>query len=239
MRFSKLILISLLAASSAQAEDLKVVGIDFAPLSYHKPGGTIEGLGVDVARKISEKNNFKPIDIAVPIDKVNGYNTDHVALFPIIIRNPDREKLGFRWIGKLHEDHYCFFTLKEGKPVKSVEEANKLGLVGVNKGGATENTAKKLGITNIEIAMGNAGNSRKLFAKRIASWFTGSMVGMYSIKQEGLDTKAVECNGDYGKLAYWLAASKAMPDSLYEKMKVSFEAMEKDGSLATLTKKYQ
>ena len=231
--------LGLIISPLVHADDIKIVGIDFAPLSFHKSGGAIEGAGVDVSKQIITKLNLKPVDIAVPIDKVGGYNSDHVALFPIIIRNPDREKQGFKWVGKLHEDHYCFFTLKKNKPVNTVEEANASGVIGVNKGGATENTARKIGIKNIEIAMGNSGNARKLFADRIQGWFTGALVGMYSIKQEGLDTNAAQCTGNFGPISYWLAASKAMPDAQFEKMKNSFEAMEKDGSLAGILKKYQ
>ena len=217
--------------------EIKVPGIDYAPISYHK-NGKIQGFMVDIIKKIGEKLKLDLKEMPIPIDRLKDLNEEHISLFPIVIRSKEREEQGFRWVGEIFEDHYCFLTLKSSPTINSVEDANKLAAIGVNRGGATEKKAQAIGIKNSVIATGNSGNVRKLFAKKIDGWFIGDMVGTYSISEEGLDSKQTVCTGDYGKISYWFAASKKMDNELYNNVKAAFEEEVKLGNVATQVKKH-
>lgn len=221
----------------ASAAKILVAGIDYAPMSIHQ-STSLSGLGIDVIRKMNETLKLELEEIPIAAARLTELNESRVALFPIVNRSPEREAKGFRWVGQLFEDKYCFFTLKGSPKISSIEDAGRAKSIGVTKGGSTEIKAQSLGLSNLEIAAGNSGNVRKLFARKIDAWFNAETVGRYSIRSEGKDPSSADCVGDFGKLKYWIAASKEMDQQTFEKIKAAFDRLEKDGKIRDLVQKY-
>ncbi len=237
-RFS-FIFLGVLSLTSLQtsAETIKVAGVDFAPIVFHD-GKKIEGIGVDIIRELAKRTDLKLDEFQIQTERMNKLNTELPALYPVTIRTPDREEMKFQWIGKILDDHYCFVTLKTAKLVSTAEEAAKLKTVGSTRGGSTEKKVNSLGLKNIDIALGNSGNVRKLMAGKIEAWFTGGTVAMYSIRKEGFDPKLVQCGGDFGVTSYWIAATSLVPEVTFKKLQEAFTALEKDKFVSQAIKKF-
>lgn len=228
----------LLQGFSADAEEFTVRAIDFAPLSMQTKDGKIGGVGVEIIAEMKKRAGFETKESLIPVGKMVAASEAEIALFPLVIRNKEREDK-FRWIGKMTDDHFCMLALKSKGDLSNLEAVKKLKSVGVNQGGSSEILFDKLGLSNKEIAVGNAGNVRKLFGEKIEAWFTGDLIGRYSVGYEGFDTSKINCSGDFAKISLWVAASKKMSEESFEKIKSTYTALEKEGFVAATVKKYQ
>lgn len=225
-------------AQAAQKTGLiKMVTIDFPPFAIHR-GGVAAGLGVDILNAMLKITGIETTSVLIQVDKLIPIAESQAAVFPVTVRSPEREKF-FRWIGKIDEDRFCFVTLKSEKPVSTIDEAKQLKSIGVNRGGATELSLRKRGVENIDVAMGNGGNVRKLFAHKIDAWFASERISAYSVSQEHQDPSQIVCSGNLGHLEYWITASKTVSDEQFKALQNAFSQLDRDGAIKELDKKYR
>jgi polar amino acid transport system substrate-binding protein len=228
MRFL-FIALALVFHSQSYAQEIKIAAVEAQPFSTYEKG-PISGLSVEIVRELVKRADLKSIETGVPIFRMNEMAEADRAIFPVVTRNASRESK-FKWIGLILEDRQCFATVKPAPPVTTMDEAKKLKALGVVRGGNAESRLSKEGLHNIVSAEGDTGNARKLAAKVIDAWYTSSALAFWALKQEGVDPSRIECSGNLGATPFWIATSKKITDTEFEKLKAAYAEIEKEGMI--------
>ncbi|SCA55137.1 conserved exported hypothetical protein [Candidatus Terasakiella magnetica] len=170
---------------------LSLMTEEFAPYQFYEGEGEdkkLTGISIEIVKAIQNEigNNDKikamPWNRALKLVK----NKKNTALFSTA-RTPEREDK-FKWVGPLASLEIVFFR-KKGSDVtfSSVEEAKKVGKIGVTKNVATQEILSDLGFQNLDIMKSGADekNLTRLLKGRIDVWPTAYYAGTYSAKKAG------------------------------------------------------
>src|SRR4051812_25504527 len=98
----------------AAGEPVKMVVVDYPPLTIQVSGSSSSGVGVDIVRELAKRASVSLVEAQVPIPSMMEVAEKEISILANITRNESRESK-LRWIGRIVTDRYCFVTLK-GKP---------------------------------------------------------------------------------------------------------------------------
>jgi len=242
----KTILLALLLsiASLNAGESIKLMTEIFPPFQYEEDGNKkLIGISTEIVQAIQKEINSQGKIKVYPwarglkiLDK--KVNT---ALFSML-RTKEREEK-YKWVGPITSMQLVFFK-KKGSSItlNTIEDAKKVGKVGVTKGVANYDILREKGFKNLDVITSGQDekNIRKLVKGRIDLWPTLLMAGVYNSKRMGLVGEVVPIKnvvvfaGDM-----YIAFNIKTDDKIIQKWQKALDKLKKDKSVERIIQRYK
>lgn len=221
------------------AQPLVIYCEDDPPSQFQNSDNSLSGFAVDLVREIQKRvHNDDPI-LMVPWAR--GYyaiqHAPNVLLFSMA-RTVERNPL-FQWIGPILESQYGFFVKSDSKIIiASMDDAKKLGAIGVYRDDVRDLFLTKAGFTNLDRISNNDDNIKKLMSGRIDA-YAGSLSGLADVlKHTGFQMADVKLSFVFLKLQSFIAASHGTSASVVKAWNDTLNAMKADDGFKVILSKY-
>nr|WP_314858449.1 transporter substrate-binding domain-containing protein [uncultured Undibacterium sp.] len=226
-------------AQSPATPELSLYCEDDKPLQFYDENKKLTGLTVDVVqeiqRRIGNKDRIQVVPWSRGIDKLN--KEPNSFLFTMA-RTPDREHL-YQWIGPILFIEYGLYVKADSSiQVNKLEDAKKIGLIGVYRDDIRDQTLRKLGFTNLDQASSVASSFKKLMVGRIAAYADAKKGVAITAKLAGYQATDVKLAYDLFKSSLYIAVSKDTDAAIVAQWNSALEDMRKDKSFLKILKKY-
>jgi len=231
--------LSLLGGTGILAQPLTIYTEIDAPGQYYRPDGSLTGLTVEVVKEIQRRVGSTDRIKVVPWAR--GYlelqTLPNIMLFATA-RTAERNSL-FRWVGPLDEKRYSLFVTADSPiELKSLEDAKKLGAIGVYKDDVRDLFLTGKGFRNLERTIDNIANVKKLMSGRIDA-FAFATTGVAELAEsagfKGQDLKEVL---PILKVQLYIAFSKDTPDATVRTWDRAFKELKKDKTFERIYRQY-
>lgn len=232
----------ILLATVALAADLNIITENAPPLNYTEDGtdtGKLTGQAVDIVREIQKRlGDGAPIEV---LPWARGYSLVQsgpgVMLFSTT-RTEAREAL-FQWVGPVGTKEWVFLA-KKGSPVQvaSLEDAKKVGSIGVYQNDVREQFLKEQGFTNLDSANNPDTILKKMVLGRNDLWLADKHAFIELAKNQGIDPGELVPVFTVKKTDLYMAFSRDVPADVVGKWTEALEAMKTDGTYAAILKKW-
>ena len=222
---------STVAVAAASAEQsLLLITEDSGP-GNRMENGKPAGFNVEVVREILKRVNH--VDNIQVFPWARAYlmlqNDPGIALFSTT-RTPEREQL-FKWVGPTNINTWVLYK-KKGSPlhITSLEDAKKVGAIGVTRADAKQKYLLDEGFTNVDPVNLGMQNAQKLLRGRIDLWLTGNLGFVAETEKAGIDRSEFEPVLVLQRNYLYIALSKDTPDATVHKWQAALDAMKRDGT---------
>jgi polar amino acid transport system substrate-binding protein len=150
-------------------------------------------------------------------------------------RTPEREKL-FKWVGPTDEAQWVLLG-RAGRSYKlhTLEDARKLR-IGTYNGDVRDEFLRARGF-RVDPAPNDLINPRKLLLDRIDLWAAAMRPGTTLLTGNGWAQKIVPVLS-FKQVSVYLACNPAVPTELIDKMNAALDAMQRDGTVKRIDRKY-
>ena len=208
-----------------------------SPVYAPREGEPASGLGTDMVREIMRR-----ADIDYTIDLLPWKRAYTAALERpdacaySTTRTPERERQ-FKWIGPIADADWVLMAHADRKfKLRSLEDARpyRIGTYHVD---ARDQFLRERGF-DVDPASNDQVNPRKLMIGRIDLW--AASLGLNSrqtLARLGYTGKVVPVLV-FNRIHTYLACNRAVPERLVARMGTALEAMERDGTVARIRRKY-
>jgi polar amino acid transport system substrate-binding protein len=221
----------------AQAEHASRLAITTeASAPYSMRGGERSGISTDITRAMLDRAGITYTIEVLPwkrayqsaVERSNGcvYATS---------RTPERERQ-FKWIGPIAEAEWVLMARSgSGVVLRNLEDARRYR-IGTYSGDLRDQYLRERGFT-VDAAQDELSNPRKLLLGRIDLWAASVLRGSHVLERLGYAGK-IEPVFTFNHQRVYLACNRAIPDALVARMNAAFEAMERDGTVRAIHKRY-
>jgi len=207
-----------------------------APFSM-RDGNRVNGIATDTVRGILERTG-----IAYTIDLLPWKRAYTSALersdgcVYMAARTPERERR-FKWVGPLGEAEWVLMArVGRGLVLRNLEDARRYR-IGTYNGDVRDQYLREHGF-NVDPAQDDLINPRKLLLDRIDLWAAGLHPGSQFLERSGYAGK-IEPVLVFNHLRLYMACNRAVPDDVIARMNAALEAMNRDGTVRTILKRYE
>jgi len=237
MKWRWLIPILWACVTAHSAELTVIVSADFDPYSYSTSeggAGAMYEVAQELAKRVGQKFSvqFMPWARAQQIAK----KEPNIGILPLA-RVPEREA-DYTWLVEILQEPYVFFALKNSKVDISTLEATKDLRIGTFAGSLSEVLLRQKGFKNFKSVTTDAQNVRMLKSGRIDVWVAPLSFKNRYKEKGGLAAEDMRVGATLIILHEYLAASKNLDAETVKKWQEAFKAMKRDGTYATIMKKY-
>jgi polar amino acid transport system substrate-binding protein len=233
------LLLSILFCGFGTAQSLTIYTEIDAPGQFYRPDGSLSGLAVEVVKEIQKRTgNTDRIKV---IPWARGYlelqTLPNVVLFATA-RTAERNAL-FKWVGPTDEKRYSLFVKADSKLVlKSLDDASKLGSIGVYKDDVRDLYLTGKGFKNLDRTIDNISNVKKLMSGRIDA-FAFATTGIPELAQSaGFRAEDLKEALPILKVQLYIAFSQSTPDATVKAWDKAFKQMKKDKTFEHIYRKY-
>lgn len=228
----------MLSPGLLHAASLRILTENLPPLNYVKDG-VLVGPSVEMVREIqrrigsTEKIRVYPWARAYQI----ALEEENVVLFGVSHTPPREDK--FRWVGPLATKRDILVAKKGSNLViDSLEDAKKVGRIGVLRDDTKEEFLERNGFTNLEPVSDERKNARKLMMGRIDLWVF-KKPGLKTVCElAGVDYDSVEEIYHLRETKVDIAFSLKTPETVVEQWRAAFADMVTDGTVAAIRRKW-
>lgn len=134
-------------------------------------------------------------------------------------------------MGPLFIDRWILVARKKDQiKISSLEDAKKVKSIGTYLNDVRDEFLKKKGFTNIDTALENAMNAKKLETGRISLWILSAVDLPILCKQENVDINSLEVVFRFEGEETFLAFSKETSPSIVKRWQKAFHSMVEDGT---------
>ena len=210
-----------------------------APLQFLSEDGKLTGLAVDVVQEIQKRvGNRDPIQL---VPWARGYmeaqTLPNVVIFAMA-HTAERNDL-FKWVGPFDETVFNLFAKADSKIVlKTLDDAKKLGTIGVYRNDVRDIYLTKAGFTNLERTVDTVGNVKKLMAGRLDAIASASVSIEDEAKAAGYKAEDMKDVLTFLKVQACIGFSLKTPDATVTDWSTAFDAMRKDRTFERIFRKY-
>ncbi|MFC4159825.1 substrate-binding periplasmic protein [Chitinimonas lacunae] len=224
---------ALLSALALPALALNLTTEDYPPYNMTQ-GGKVGGLATEIVEEMAKRAQV-PVKIGLfPWERAyNMAQSDPDTCVYSTTRTPQREAL-FKWVGPLVNNDWVLYAVDNAKPIAKIEDA-KNAKIGGYRGDAIAVFLKENGY-KVEETTNDSQNPEKLKAGRIDYWATGKQLGAYLAKQKGIT--GIKPILTFKETQMYLACGKSVPDATITKLNDALKAMQGDGTMDKINKKY-
>lgn len=229
---------SFLTPSVLQAETLPALTLttEQYPPNQMMVNGQLIGVVTDKVREMMARAHIEYRIVVLPWLRAYAlaqsqanycvFNTAHT---------PDRDKQ-FKWIEPTTYADWTLFGLADRKfNISTLEDARHY-VIGTYNGDIRDSYLKERGF-NVDTAIEESTNPRKLAAQRIDLWAANRLVGNDLIRQTGL-TKQIVPVYTFFRVTGGLACSLATPDATIVSLRQALAGMISDGTAAKIEQRY-
>lgn len=232
-------LCALLFSVGLFAQGLSIYCEDDKSLQTVGADGKLTGFSVEVVQEIQRRVGNKDSIQVVPWARgVNNLNMLSNTLLFSMARTAERNPL-YQWVGPIFENVYGLYV-KADSPLKitTLEDAKTVGVIGVYRDDARDQTLTKLGFTNLERTTDNVQNFKKLMAGRV-DMAAGSALGVQALADSaGFKPAELKLAVAFLRPQLYIAASKSLDPSIVAGWNKALEDMKKDHTFQKILKKY-
>jgi polar amino acid transport system substrate-binding protein len=238
-RFLARVFATCLFGSALAAQTLTIYTEISPPAQFLGSDGKLTGCSYDLVREIQRRlGSSEPIEVVPWVRGFGELQTrPNVVLFSVA-RSEERDPL-FHWVGPIRENTYSFFARKDSKlRITTLEEARRIGLIGVYKEDMRDQYLTRLGFTNLDRSLDNVIPFKKLLAGRIDCIVT-TRSGLAELAHlAGAKVKDFREVFPFLKVQLYIAFSKATPETVVQAWATALEGMKKDGTFERIYRKY-
>lgn len=213
------------------------------PYSFADAQGRPAGYSVELARELMARAHVEGSFEFSSWSRVllRGRSEANVLL-PAIVRLPEREA-HYHWLGQIGTRRGTLYRLKSRAAevqVKSIADARAYR-IGVIRDDVSERELAALGLelgTTLDRSADYAALLRRFFAGRDELVALNQALAPAILRQYGYDPALVEPVLRFSESKPSMALSLQTPDALRQKLRETWEAMRKDGTLAAIAARY-
>jgi polar amino acid transport system substrate-binding protein len=170
------------------------------------------------------------------LQQVQSANDKPKMIIPLN-RSPERENK-FTWIQELYVDQTVLVTHTGAHPkITDPTSATELK-TGVLLGSPLEAQLKRLKFKNIDSAVNEETNARKLKFGRIDAWLVARLVAPFVFERQGFSPKELTYGASLDANDLYLGGSKNFPPEIAKKWQQAFAKIKSDGTLRSILEKY-
>jgi polar amino acid transport system substrate-binding protein len=234
----RVVMLMLFSPGLLQAAPLRILTENLPPLNYVRDG-VLVGPSVEMVKEIqrrigsTEEIQVYPWARAYQI----ALEEENVVLFGVSHTPPREDK--FKWVGPLATKRDILVAKKGSNLViDSLDDAKKVRRIGVLRDDTKEEFLEMHGFTNLEPVSDERKNAQKLVMGRIDLWVF-KKPGLKTVCElAGVDYDAVEEVFHLRETKVDIVFSLKTPDAVVERWRAAFAAMEADGTVAAIRKKW-
>ena len=228
------------ASISSQSQPAKLILVteEYPPFNMSEPAsGLLRGISVEKVNELMRRAkqpfsmNLYPWTRAYQM----GMQMEETCVFSTT-RTPEREAM-FRWIGPLVSNNWTIFARVDDKRNPKTIEDLRPYLVGGYQSDAVGEYLKQQGF-DVDLAVAESDNPRKLMIKRFDFWASGELLGSWLIRTHGYAGK-IRPLFNFKQTEMYLACHPKMASERVEKFNQILREMVSDGSSAAIEKKYR
>lgn len=216
----------------AAAEPAGLVFTEFYPVTRTEAGHPA-GPGIELARRLIEGLPVRLNEEAVPLRRLLAMTEARPLIVVALVRTAPREDK-FRWIGELYRDSLVMATRKPHPRIDSLDQARRLGHVGVTLGGIAQALLEEQHFTNVEPSLDMTAQARKLAGQRVDAWFGLRQSVLQAWEATGGDMGEIETGAELMPVSIWMAASLPVPADLVEELRRRFADLQRDGTVGRI-----
>ncbi|MES9851099.1 MAG: transporter substrate-binding domain-containing protein [Candidatus Thiodiazotropha sp. L084R] len=215
------------------AQDFKIYTEEFPPYNYTK-GENITGISTEIVREMLRRlDHPDTIEVSSWTRAYRLAQENDNAVLYSTTRSPIREDL-FKWVGPLVPNNLVFFARSvDNISIASLDDARKVGRIGVYKDDYGELLLKENEFTNLRSIPDNRINVKDLVDGKIDLWIMNELTGNHMTRELGYDDK-IEKVFDVQKKFMYIAFPKNTPDNVIEKWQNTLDDIKDDGTYAQI-----
>ena len=209
------------------------------PLQFYDADKKLTGLTVEIVQEIQRRLGNTDIIQVVPWSRGTYMlnNRPNTLLFSMA-RTPEREHL-YQWIGPVLSIEYGLYVRADSTvKITDLEDAKKIGLIGVYRDDIRDQTLSRLGFNNLDRASSSISSFKKLMIGRIDAYADAKKGVGITANASGYHSSDVKLAYDLFKTQLYIAASKNTDTAIVAKWNHTLEEMKRDKSFLKLLKKY-
>ncbi len=233
-----LVILVLISPVLLHAAALQILTEDLPPMNYVRDG-VLTGPSVEMVKEIQKRIGSTEEIQVYPWARAYqiALEVENVVLFGVT-RTPNRENK-FKWVGPLAAKRDILIAKKGSNLIiNSLEDAKKVGRIGVLRGDTKEEYLEMHGFTNLEPVSDERKNAQKLMLGRIDLWVF-KKPGLKTVCDlAGVDDSAMEEVFHLRETKLDIAFSLQTPDAVVEQWRAAFADMVADGTVAAIQKKW-
>lgn len=211
---------------------------NYAPLNYME-GNDLIGLGPDILRSVCENLNI-PFEVSV-LPWNEGYSlvqsADNGVLFCTIL-NSNRKDV-FKWAGPVASLDWWFYSASGSTiSLSTLDEARKIGKIGVLKDYSIEQYLVQQGFTNLVYCTDNVDAFNKLLKGDIDLFPSDKITAEAAMKSIGKSIYLINPVLTIRTDLVYFAFNKNIPDDVVTDFQNQIDALKANGTLKALSEKY-
>jgi len=206
---------------------------------YYDEAGTLTGSSVELVQEIQRRVGDDSEIQVLPWSR--AYNllltNDNVILFSTTL-TAERKDL-FQWVGPIFSQPWVFYVKKgSGVVINSMADAEKLGRIGTYLNDAREQYLLSLGFNNIDSAVNEVNNIKKLNTGRIDAMIASPDNFIASCREAGINEGNFEEAYLVSEQELYVTFSKNFDATIVEKWQSALKDMYEDGTFEEIYLKW-
>jgi polar amino acid transport system substrate-binding protein len=233
-----------LCASAVSAKELRLLAAELPPYTYQVPSasvseqpgpgrGVIHDAVVEMARRVghSGRIEYMPWFRAQEIAR----SEPDVGILALT-RSPERED-GYLWLVKVMDDDLVLV----GAPGVDVSDLSKVRdrPVGLLASSGAEALARGLGFSRMSPQREEWMNATRIRERRIDAWIAPRAMVIHAVREVRGNLDVLQFGHVIRTSALYLAASKNLPEAQARRWREAFAAMQADGTMAAIRRRYE
>jgi hypothetical protein len=122
-------------------------------------------------------------------------------------------------------------TVKPHPRIDTLDEARRIGHIGVTLGGIAQAMLEERHFTNVEPSLDMTAQARKLAGQRVDAWCGLRQSVNQAWNLIGGDPAGIETGAELVPVSIWIAASLPVPAELVEELRRRFAEAKRNGTL--------
>lgn len=239
MKTFAILLTGVLSSGTLAAQTLSVYFDNNNPLQFVSADGKPAGFAVDVVReiqlRIQNRDTLQQVPWARGLDRLGSSPN---TLLLSMARTAYRENR-YQWIAPTFQSSDALCVNADSKlTISDLEDAKKIGSIGVYIGDINDQTLMVLGFTNLDRANSNISNLKKLMAGRIAllTWSPTTLKGL--VEQTGYWQGDLKLVYEFMHTALYIAASSSKDATEITQWNKALEQMKRDRTFEEMFKRH-
>jgi polar amino acid transport system substrate-binding protein len=219
-------------------QTLQLVTENYPPITFMKDGH-VTGFATEVVQEILKRQN-RPNNIRMMAwdDAYKLALTEKNVVLFSTTRTDKREML-FKWVGPIGSYRDVLYAKKgSGIILNSLEDAKKVGKIGVVDGWFSKEFLTGLGFKNLKSSKLPKYNAKGLVEGKLDLCAFTDMTAPEILTDAGYSMDEIVPAYVINTYEFYIAFSKETPDEIVNKWRQSFDEMKKDGSFDKISKKW-
>ena len=209
------------------------------PLQFVGGDGNLTGFTIEIVKEIQKRvGNNDEIHLVPWARGLATLNTEPNSILFTMARTAERNSK-YQWIGPISETTYGFYVKADSTlKITSLEDAKRVGLIGVYRDDVRDQFLTKQGFTNLDRANSNLSSFKKLMLGRNVM-YADSLMGVKSLAENaGYKLTDVRVAYNFMKIQLYIAASKDTDPLIVAKWNRALGDMKKGNAFMAIHKKY-